>query len=198
MIASFVIHFHHPFRLHPDRDKFFWDEKNREQFVKYSRQRYLPALKLLACMVEQNPAFRVAVCFSGLFFEQAELYSTKIVDAARELLDAGLDGGRVEVLDTTYYNSLAGIFPDPKKREFRDQIILHQEQMKRIFGIRSRSFLNTYLIADREIARVTAKWVMKSCCATGPGETFPARPLRGMRSSGRPMRTPSSCSATGP
>ncbi len=103
----------------------------------------------------------------------------KIVDAARELLDAGLDGGRVEVLDTTYYNSLAGIFPDPKKREFRDQIILHQEQMKRIFGIRSRAFLNTYLIADREIARVTGEMGYEVLLCDRPGGDFPGTTASG-------------------
>lgn len=173
MIATFVIHFHHPCRLDPERDNFFWLDKNKEQFVKYSRQFYLPTLDLLSRLVEDNPAFRVAACFSGIFLEQAELFCPEVNDAARKLLASGLEFNRVELLDTTFHNSLAGIFSDPKKREFRDQVTLYQERMKRVFGIRSRSFLNTCLMVDRDIARVVHDMGYASLICNIPAESGP-------------------------
>jgi len=42
-IATFYFQLHQPFRLHPGRDKFLWDEKNKEIFEKVSEKNYLPA-----------------------------------------------------------------------------------------------------------------------------------------------------------
>ncbi len=154
MIASIVINFHHPCRLHPDRDKFFWADKNKEQFKRFSRDYYLPALNLLTRLIENNQGFRLGACFTGIFLEQAELYCPEVINAARNLLDSGLEDRRVEVLGTTFHYSPAGAFPDPRKTEFKDQVVLHQEQTKRTFGVRPRSFLNTGLLIDREIARI--------------------------------------------
>jgi len=154
MITSIVITFHHPCRLHPDRDKFFWADKNKEQFTKFARDYYLPALELLAGLIRDNPGFRLGVCISGIFLEQAELYCPEVINAARNLLDSGLEDNRIEILDTTFYCSLAGAFPDPRKTEFKDQVVLHQEQMKRTFGIRPRTFVNSDLLIDREIASI--------------------------------------------
>jgi glycogen synthase len=152
MIASIVIHFHHPCRLHPDRDKFFWSDENKELFRKFAGDSYLPALKALARMVRDNPGLRLGACFSGIFLEQAELHCPEVINAARDLLDSGLEDMRVEILGSTFHYSPAGSFPDPRKIEFRDQVVLHQEQMTRTFGVRPRSFLNTGLLMDREIA----------------------------------------------
>lgn len=173
MIISFVIHFHHPCRLHPDRDKFFWTDKNREQFKKHSRQHYLPALNVLTRMVRANPAFRIAACFLGAFLQQAERFSPELGEAVRDLLESGGEGNRVELLDTTFHNSLAGIFSDPKKTEFRDQVTLYQEKIKQLFGLRSRSFVNTCLAVDSEIAGIVQDMGYASLFGDMPGESGP-------------------------
>lgn len=154
MIASIVINFHHPCRLHPGRDKFFWSEKNKEQFTRFARDYYLPALNLLARVIEENASFSLGVCCSGIFLDQAELYCPEVINAARNLYDSGIDGRRVEILGTTFHYSPAGAFPDPRKAEFRDQAVLHQEKMKRTFGVRPVTFLNTDLLMDREVGGI--------------------------------------------
>lgn len=174
MIASIVISFHHPCRLHPDRDKFFWADKNKEQFTGFARDYYLPAFYLLARLIQDNPGFRLGVCISGLFLEQAELYCPEVINAARNLLDSGLEDNRVEILDTTFYCSPAGAFPDPRKTEFKDQIVLHQEKMKRTFGIRPRTFVNTDLLIDREIARILGDMGYSAVLCDLPGDVLSA------------------------
>lgn len=170
MIASIIVTFHHPCRLHPDRDKFYWADKNKEQFTDFARDYYLPALNLLARLIQDNPGFRLGVCISGIFLEQAELYCPEVINAARNLVDSGLDGNRVEILDTTFYCSIAGAFPDPAKVEFKEQIVLHQEKMKRAFGIRPRTFVNTDLLIDRDVARILSEMGYNAAFCDLPGD----------------------------
>ena len=61
-----------------------------------------------------------------------------------------VDTGYVELLDETYYHSLASLFAD--KREFLEEVQIHKEAMERHFGYRPRSFRNTELIYSNEIA----------------------------------------------
>ena len=143
---------HQPYRLHPSREKFYWDEVNREAFLRAADRCYLPALSMFAEIVKAHPRFKITLGLSGTFLEQAEQYRPEVIVALRELLDAGQGKDQVECLDETYYHSLAGLFSDPRKQEFRDQVALHREKMRSLFGIRPASFRNTELIYNDETA----------------------------------------------
>ncbi len=155
-LLTLYFQLHQPFRLHPERDKFLWDEKNREIFLKVAEKCYLPALALFTDLVRRHPAFKVTFSMSGTFLEQAELYKPEVIKALRRLREAGEEKYQVEFLEETYYHSLAGLFADPKKREFRDQIALHRETMKRLFGILPMSFRNTELMYNNELSTAVA------------------------------------------
>lgn len=174
MIASIIINFHHPSRLHPDRDKFAWADKDKEEFANYSRDYYLPALYLLARLIQENPGFRLGMCISGIFLEHAELYCPEVINAARNLLDSGLEDNRVEILDTTFYCSLAGAFDDPRKAEFKEQVVLHQEKMKRTFGVSPRTFVNTDLLIDRDVTCVLGDMGYSAVLCDLPGSILDA------------------------
>lgn len=152
----FYFQLHHPCLLHPERDKFLWDERNRELFADRATRCYLPAVRTLAALVGRYPEFKVAVSVSGTFLDQAELYQSELIKALQDLLDAGRDGERVEFLDETHYHSLASLFEDPRKQEFRDQVSLHRDRMAKHFGTRPTSFCNTNLICNNDVAAVVA------------------------------------------
>ena len=112
--------------------------------------------------VRENPEFKITLSMSGTFLEQAERFEPKVIRALQELLDAGRENRQVEYLDETYYHSLSGLFADPWKKEFKDQVSLHRQKMKEIFGIRPTAFRNTELMYNNEIGNVVADMGFKA------------------------------------
>lgn len=155
-LVAFYFQMHQPFRLHPDRDKFFWEEKNRALFQKVAAECYLPAIQVLTELIAEHRNFKITLGMSGTFLEQAELYSSHLIKALHELLTAGRDGEQLECLDETYYHSLASLFADPRKQEFRDQVSLHRDKLRSLFGVAPVSFRNTDLICNEQICEVVA------------------------------------------
>lgn len=151
------IHFHEPCRLHPDRDRFLWDELNRDVFLSRLEQVYLPAIDILAECLHRFPFFRFTMGMSGTFLEQAQTYGPQLIDACRELCRLGLADHRVEFADETYYYSTAGLFRDVEKREFRDQVALHREQLRALFGIYPVIFAFPEVVLTGEVARIVAE-----------------------------------------
>lgn len=155
-LLSIYFQLHQPFRLHPARDKFLWDEMNREIFQKVAAKCYLPATRMFTELLDKYRSFKICMSASGVFLEQAELYAPEVIRALQDLFDAGEKGERVEFLDETYYHSLASLFADPRKREFREQVALHRDKMNNIFGVLPTSFRNTELMYNNKIAEAVA------------------------------------------
>ena len=126
-------------------------------FLRVATKCYLPAIRLFEEIVAAEEQFKVTLGMSGTFLEQADRYNPDVIKALQRLFDAGGQGVRVEFLDETYYHSLAGLFADPKKQEFRDQVSLHRDAMRQFFGIRPTAFCNTALIYDNHIAQAVAE-----------------------------------------
>src|SRR4030042_3580755 len=124
-IATFYFQLHQPFRLHPDRDEFLWEDRNREIFEKVSEKNYLPATRMFTELIADNPGFKITLSMSGTFLEQAQMYKPEVIRCLQELLDAGRDRNQVEFLEETYYHSIVSLFADPNRREFRDQVAPH-------------------------------------------------------------------------
>lgn len=129
---------------------------NQEIFLKVSQRCYLPALRMFGELVSQNKRFKITLGMSGVFLEQAELYQPEVIRALQDLLDVGREQDQVEFLEETYYHSLSSLFEDPHKQEFRDQVSLHRDNIRKIFGFIPSSFRNTELIYNNRIADVVA------------------------------------------
>ncbi|MDQ1278660.1 MAG: alpha-amylase [Thermodesulfobacteriota bacterium] len=80
-LLTIYFQLHQPFRLHPDRDKFLWEEKNREIFVKVAEKCYLPATYLFTELLRAYPEFKITMSMSGVFLAQAENYQPEVVKA---------------------------------------------------------------------------------------------------------------------
>ncbi len=155
-LVTFYFQLHQPFRLHPEREKFLWEEKNRSIFLKVAEKCYLPATAMFAELVAAHPSFKITLGMSGAFLKQAELYKPELIGLLSDLYAAGEKNRQVEYLDETYYHSLTSLFEDPNKTEFREQVSLHREMIKRLFGIFPTSFRNTELMYNNDIAAVVA------------------------------------------
>jgi glycogen synthase len=148
--------FHQPFRLNPGNEKFLWDAINRELFVKAATTCYEPTLSLFNELVSRHPWFKVTLGMSGTFLELSELFRPEVITLLQKLLDSGRSNNQVEFLDETYYHSLAGLFTDPDKKEFRDQVSLHRDKVRSLFGLMPTTFRNTDLIFNTDIIRTVA------------------------------------------
>jgi len=161
-LATFYFQLHQPFRLNPDTENFLWEERNCEIFKKVSMKNYLPATEMFTELIRNNPRFKITFSMSGTFLEQAQLYQPEVIAALQKLFDTGKANAQVEYLEETYYHSLASLFGDPEKKEFRDQVSMHRQKMKDIFGLKPTSFRNTELMFNNDIANVVADMGFKA------------------------------------
>jgi glycogen synthase len=161
-IATIYFQLHQPFRLHPARDKFLWDDKNKEVFEKVAEKNYLPATKMFTRLIADNPGFKITFSMSGTFLEQAQLYKPEVIKCLQDLFNAGKPRNQVEFLEETYYHSLVSLFGDPNRQEFRDQVALHRAKMEELFGLKPSAFRNTELMFNNDIAAIVADMGFKA------------------------------------
>jgi glycogen synthase/predicted glycosyl hydrolase (DUF1957 family) len=173
-LVTFYFQLHQPFRLHPDTQSFFWDDMNREIFCKVATKSYLPATQMFTEAVRDNPAFKITLSMSGTFLEQAERFEPRVIRALQDLLDAGREHRQVEYLEETYYHSLTSLFADPKKKEFKDQVSLHRQKMKAVFGVRPTAFRNTELMYNNDIGNLVADMGFKAVLCEQRPDMFSA------------------------
>ncbi len=161
-LTTFYFQLHQPFRLHPERGRFLWNDNNKEIFEKVANKNYLPATRMFAELIADNPKFKITFSMSGTFIEQAQMYKPEVIKSLHELFDAGKARNQVEFLEETYYHSLTSLYDDPEKREFRDQVSLHRTKMEDVFGTSPTSFRNTELMYNNEIADVVSDMGFKA------------------------------------
>ncbi len=151
--VCFYFQVHQPIRLRKysvfdigNNSDYFDEHKNQEIIKKVSRKCYLPTNKLLLKLISQHKGkFKVSFCISGVALEQFEKYAPEIIHSFRELAKTGC----VEFINETYYHSLSFLFD---KDEFKEQVMLHKQKIKDLFGQESKVFRNTELIYSNELA----------------------------------------------
>lgn len=128
---------------------YFSNAWNREIFQRVARKCYLPANAVVLENIERHGGkFKVAYSLSGVFLEQCELWVPELLDSFKALVDTGC----VELLDQTYYHSLASLF-SPEREEFVEQVRLHQEAMRSLFSCKPKVFENTEFVYNNSIAK---------------------------------------------
>jgi alpha-amylase len=119
---------------------------NRKIIEKVSRKCYMPANRVMLDLLRYYPEFKISYSLSGVFIEQLEKYSPDTLDSFRELVDTG----RVEILSETYYHSLSYLYSES---EFKRQVLMHRDLVKRVFGVEPKVFRNTELIYSNKIGK---------------------------------------------
>jgi alpha-amylase len=172
MVAiCFYFQVHQPYRLRHynvfdigENHNYFDDQKNKEIMIKVAKKSYLPMNKLLLELINkyknEEKKFKVSFSISGICLEQFEKYAPEVLDSFKKLARTGC----VEFLSETYYHSLSYIF---SKEEFKDQILLHKNFIKKHFNQDPKVFRNTELIFNNEIGKFIEEMGYKAVLAEG-------------------------------
>ena len=155
--VCFYFQVHQPFRLKTYRffdigknQNYYDDFLNSSIVRRIAEKSYLPANQLMLDLInELGSAFKVSYSISGLALEQFEQYAPEVIDSFKKLADTG----NVEFLAETYAHSLSSL---KSKREFKDQVKMHSDKIKKLFGVSPSTFRNTELIYSDEIGEMVA------------------------------------------
>ena len=172
-MASVVLYFHvhQPFRLKSydlfsigDDHNYYHTDQNRldnqKILNKVAQKCYFPVNSILLDLLNQYPDFKISFSISGVILDQFELYAPEVIQSFRSLVDTG----RVELLNETYYHSLAYLY---SVDEFKNQVLKHQQKLKDVFNYTPQSFRNTELIYNNDIAYTAQEMGFKAILAEG-------------------------------
>lgn len=136
-------------------DRYFDEDLNRAAFTALSKKCFVPTLRTLLELVtstanSEHP-FKFSMAMSGLFIEQGMKHSPDLIELMKRLAMSK----QVEILGRDYLDSLSSIYPGDKN-EFIEQVTLHRDLMKKLFGADPKIFVNTGLIYNNSIAKTVA------------------------------------------
>ncbi len=169
-MVSVCIYFqvHQPFRLRRysvfdigKNHDYFDDKKNEEICRKVANKCYLPANAILLELIKKTGGrFKCAFSITGVVLEQFEKYTPEVIESFRRLSETGC----VEFLSETYHHSLSYLY---SKEEFKSQVSLHKQILRRLFDTEPKVFRNTELIYNNELANFIEKMGYKGILAEG-------------------------------
>ena len=162
----FYFQVHQPFRLRPysvfDTQSNYFDEYKNEQICrKVAHKCYLPANRLMLKLIERfEGKFRISYSITGVLLEQLERYAPEVLSTFQALARTGC----VEFLAETYYHSLSFLY---SREEFSEQIRLHRERIRHLFGVDTKVFRNTELIYNNDLAHFVSSMGFKGVLCEG-------------------------------
>ena len=164
--VCFYFQVHQPYRLRRysvfdcERD-YFDNVKNAEICRKVGGKCYLPANRLLLDLIRRHDGrFRFAFSVTGVVLDQLEESMPEVLDSFHALNETGC----VEFLAETYYHSLAFMY---SRDEFAEQIDLHRERIRGLFGQTPTVFRNTELIYNNDLAHFVSQLGFKAILCEG-------------------------------
>jgi alpha-amylase len=166
--VCFYFQVHQPYRLRKyqvfeigNGNNYFDEEKNREIMQRVARKCYLPTNKLMLELIEKfNGKFKISYSITGVALEQFQLYAPEVLKSFQNLVDTGC----VELLDETYYHSLAFLYSE---KEFKEQIMMHRAKLKELFDQKPKVFRNTELVYNNKLAKIVEDMGYKGVLAEG-------------------------------
>jgi len=159
---------HQPFRMRKysvfdigKKSNYFDEKKNQEIMKKVEKKCYLPTNKLMLDMINKHDGkFKIAYSITGTALEQMQKYSPETLQSFKDLAKTGC----VEFLSETHHHSLSFLY---SKEEFKEQLKIHKQAMKKEFGYNPQVFRNTELIYNNELAEFIEKLGYKAILAEG-------------------------------
>jgi alpha-amylase len=127
---------------------YFDEGKNGDTLRGVSERCYVPAVEILTRLAKEEGA-RVSMSLSGVLVEQMERHAPRALTGIQALVQSG----GAELLSETSHHSLSSL---RSADEFADQVRLHRDIMKRVFGVVPKVFRNTELIVNDALTPVVA------------------------------------------
>lgn len=166
----FYFQVHQPYRLRRfhvfdigqgDKPQYFDEKKNREICRKVADKCYIPTNRLMLKLIKRHKGyFKISYSISGVALEQFATYTPDVLESFQELVETG----QVEILSETYFHSLASLF---NPAEFKMQVNLHKQAVKKYFHKVPKVFRNTELIYSDAIAQLVAEAGFKGMIMEG-------------------------------
>lgn len=135
-------------------------QSNQRIFDKVAKKSYRPMLDLLEAKMNEYPNFKVSFSITGTWLIQAEKWAPDLIEKIKQMVKRG----QAEIVDETFYHSLAFFF---NREEFEDQVRLHTEKIEEVFGVKPQVFRNTELSYNDELAKWAEKKGYKGILAEG-------------------------------
>lgn len=166
--VCFYFKIHQPFRLKRYRffdignDHYYYDDFANDEIInRMAQQSYIPMANTLLEMIKaSNGDFKCAISISGTAIEQLQLYVPEFIELLKKIADTKC----VEFLSGTYSHSLASL-EDPE--EFIREVKMHDDLIRRLFGLKPKVFANTELIFDDDTALLISSMGYKTCLTDG-------------------------------
>lgn len=166
--VCFYFQIHQPLRLRRYsvfdiglHNNYFDDAKNEAIIKKITYKCYLPTNRIILDLINKTEGkFKVTYSMTGIVLEQLERYAPQVIDSFQKLVDTGC----VEILDETYYHTLAYLYSED---EFKEQVELHNKKIRRLFGYKPTVFRHTELVYNNELAAFAEKMGYKGILAEG-------------------------------
>lgn len=109
----------------------------KELLQMVARRCYIPANNMMMNLIERyGDKVSFSFTISGIMMEMMHNFSPQVLDSFKTLVSTG----RVELMATPYYHSLAAI---KSSDEFKKQVKLQQKMTMETFGVASVNFINT-------------------------------------------------------
>jgi alpha-amylase len=132
-------------------DYYFDNEVDKDIFKRAARKCYFPSNQILLDSIDKHKherkSVKVSFSISGVFLEQCQMFEPDLLESFKQLAATG----HVEFLNQTYYHSIASLYPD--KEEFVEQVKMHKQTIKDLFGYTPSVFENTELLYNNTIAK---------------------------------------------
>lgn len=142
----------------PYKDYFDW-ANNKRYLDRITYKCYLPTNNLLLDLIKKHD-IKLTYSITGVFLEQCQKYHPEVIDSFKALIDTG----NVEILDETYYHSLASLFSED---EFKEQVQKCRDLKKELLGCTSQVFRNTEALYSNHIAGMVSRMGYKGILAEG-------------------------------
>jgi alpha-amylase len=172
--VCFYFQVHQPYRLRRysvfDTDRHYFDEfKNAEICRKVAERCYLPTNQTFLDLIRMHEGrFRIAYSISGVAIEQFQQYAPAVMETFAQLNSTGC----VEFLTETYYHSLAFLY---SREEFRAQVEMHRNLVKKLFNQEPRVFRNTELVYNNDLAHFVSHMGYDAILAEGADQVLGPR-----------------------
>ena len=143
-------------RLEDLFDLYFDNIWNKIIFERVAKKCYFPTNRIILDNIDrfkgERKKFKVAYSLSGVVIEQCERWDPDLLDSFKQLAKSGC----VELLCQTYFHSLSSLF-SAERQEFIEQVSMHRQLMRDLFGQTPNVFENTEFIYNNSIAQIIAK-----------------------------------------
>jgi len=164
--VCFYFQVHQPYRLRrysvfDTGHDYFDEQKNADICRKVAHKCYLPANQVILELIRvHDRRFRASYSITGVALDQFAAYCPEVIDSFKRLADTGA----VEFLSETYYHSLSFLF---SRGEFVEQVNLHRDKMRELFGQTPTVFRNTELTYNNDVAHLAAQLGYKGVLCEG-------------------------------